>query len=46
MAKSVDSDQTSGAVWSGSALFVYAILSYTLVYKILGDTCFISFGDH
>ena len=38
MANSVDPDQTapSGAVWSGSALFAYAILSDTLVYKILG----------
>ena len=26
----------SGAVWSGSALFAYAILSETLVYKTLG----------
>ena len=35
MANSVDTDQTapSGAVWSGSALFVYAILSDTWVYK-------------
>ena len=34
----VDPDQTapSGAVWSGSALFVYTILSETWVYKILG----------
>ena len=38
MANSVDPDQTapSGAVWSGSALFVYAILSEILVYEILG----------
>ena len=37
-ANSVDPDQTapSGAVWSGSALFVYAILSAILVYEILG----------
>ena len=36
MANSVDSDQTapSGAVWSGSALFAYAILSETLVCEI------------
>ena len=36
--KSVDPDQTapSGAVWSGSALFAYAILFATLVYEILG----------
>ena len=32
MANSVDHDQTapSGAIWSGSALFAYAILSDTL----------------
>ena len=38
MAKSVDPDQTasSAALWSGSALFVYDILSKTLVFKILG----------
>ena len=32
MANSVDPDQTApeGAVWSGSALFAYAILSDTL----------------
>ena len=37
-AKSIDPDQTapSGAVWSGSALFAYAILLATLVYEILG----------
>ena len=37
MAKSVDPDQTAptGAVWSGSALFAYAILSNTLMYEIL-----------
>ena len=34
MANSEDSDQTDvGAVWSGSALFAYAILSETLVYE-------------
>ena len=27
----------SGAVWSGSALFAYVILSYTLVFKILAN---------
>ena len=39
MANSVDPDQTapSGAVWSGSALFAYVILSDTKVYKILGQ---------
>ena len=38
VANSVDPDQTapSGAVWSGSALFAYDILSETLVNKILG----------
>ena len=38
MANSVDPDQTapSGAVWYGSALFAYVILSDTLVFKILG----------
>ena len=34
MGNSVDPDQTapSGAVWSGSALFAYAILLVTLEY--------------
>ena len=38
MANSVDSDQTApeGAVWSGSALSAYVILSDTLVYESLG----------
>ena len=38
MANNVDPDQTapSGAVWSGSILFAYAILSDTLVCEILG----------
>ena len=35
MANSVDPDKTSGAVWSGCVLFAYALLSETLVYKIL-----------
>ena len=35
MANSADPDP-SGAVWSGSALFAYAILSETLVLEILG----------
>ena len=37
-ANSVDPDQTvpSEAVWSGSALFAYAILSETSVFEILG----------
>ena len=39
MANSTDPDQTapSGAVWSGSTLFAYAILPELLVYEILGD---------
>ena len=38
IANSVDPDQTApeDAVWSGSALFAYAILLTTLVYEILG----------
>ena len=38
MVNSVDPDQTapSEAVWSGSVLFAYAILSTALVYEILG----------
>ena len=38
MANSIDPDQTapSGAVCAGSALFAYAILSFTLVCEILG----------
>ena len=38
MANSVDPDQTapSGAVWSGSTLFAYVILSDTSVFEILG----------
>ena len=31
----------SGAVWSGSALYAYAILSDTLVYEILGHLLYI-----
>ena len=49
MANSADPDQTApeGAVWSGSALFAYAILSYTLVYKILGHLPYtLLFVDH
>ena len=39
MANTVDPDQTapSGAVWSGSILFAYAILLESLVYKFLGQ---------
>ena len=38
MANGVDPDQTapSGAVWSQSAQFAYAILSETLVFEISG----------
>ena len=38
MANSVDPDKTapSGAVWSGSTLFVYVILSDALVFEFLG----------
>ena len=38
MATIVDSDQTAplGAVWSGSTMFAYDILSDTLVFEILG----------
>ena len=38
MTNSVDHDQIapSGAVWSGSALFAYGVLSETLLFKILG----------
>ena len=38
MANSADPDQTApkGAVWSGSALFAYIILSEILVFEILG----------
>ena len=40
MANSEDPDQTApiGAVWSGSALFVYANLSETLAYETLGHS--------
>ena len=43
MAHSVDHDQTapSWAVWSGPALFAYAILSETTVYKILGHLLYL-----
>ena len=34
MANNVDPDQI--AVWSGSALFAYVMLSVTLVFEILG----------
>ena len=38
IANIIDPDQNapSGAVWSGSILFAYDILSATLVYEILG----------
>ena len=39
-ANNIDPDQTapSGAVWSGSALFAYVILSDSLVFEILEHT--------
>ena len=41
---SVDPDQTApkGAVWSGSALIAYIILSDTLVFEIFVFICFIT----
>ena len=36
MANSIDSDQTDSGVWSGFALFAYAILSDTMENEILG----------
>ena len=47
MANSVDPDQTapSGAVWSGSALFAYAILSETFVYGNLGHLLYLKYSD-
>ena len=47
MTKSVDPDQTapSGAVWSGSALFAYSILSDCLVYQILGHLPYFKYLD-
>ena len=43
MANSVDPEQTapSGAVWSGSALFAYVILSETLVFELLGHLLYL-----
>ena len=45
---SVDPDQTDpgGAVWSGSALFAYDILSETLVHEIYDIYCNISSQKH
>ena len=45
---SEDPDQTapSGAVWSGSALFAYGILSETLVFEILGHLLYTFFATH
>ena len=45
MASSVDPDQTASerAVWSGSTLFAYAILSGHLVFKILGHLLYFSY---
>ena len=47
MAKSVDHDQTApeGAVWSGSALFAYIILSETLVFEIVWHLLYVGFLD-
>ena len=47
MANSVDSDQTApgGAVGSGSALYAYAFLSETLVYKILENLPYPMYTD-
>ena len=44
MANNEDPDQTApeGAVWSGSALFAYIILSEMLVYEILGHLTYFS----
>ena len=43
MANSVDPDQTApeGAVWSGSTLFAYVILSDALVFEFLGHLPYI-----
>ena len=45
MANNVDPDQTalSGAVWSGSALIAYVILSETLMFEILGHLGHLSY---
>ena len=45
MANSVDPDQTApfGAVWSGSTLFAYVILSDALVFEFLGHLPYVSF---
>ena len=46
MATSIDPDQTAlGAVWSGSTLFAYAILSDSLVYEILGYLPYVKTAD-
>ena len=47
MANSVDPDQTtlSEAVWSGSALFAYAILLDILVYGTLGHLQYSSWQE-
>ena len=43
IANSVDPDQTApkGAVWSGSTLFAYSILSDHLVFEILGHLLYL-----
>ena len=47
MANSVDPDQTApdGAVWSGSTLFVYVILSDALVFEFLGHLPYSKYLD-
>ena len=41
MSNDVEPDQTAPLVWSGSALYAYAILLGTLVYEILGHLWYI-----
>ena len=45
MANSVDPDQIApkGAVWSGSALFAYAILFETFEYEILEHLLYLAY---
>ena len=45
MANSADPDQTAPSVWSGFALFAYAILSETLVYEILRHLPYSKYSD-
>ena len=46
LANSVDPDQTApeGAICSGSTVFGYAVLSETVLYKILGDLLYFIFS--